>query len=386
MARPSGDVLALLEKLIAFDTTSHLSNMDIIEFIGEYLLEHGIQSNLVPSPDGRKANLFATIGPMVEGGVVLSGHTDVVPVEGQDWSSDPFAMEERDGRLYGRGTCDMKGFVATALALVPHYKKANLSKPLHLAFSYDEEVGCKGAPAMIKRIAEELPKPLAVIVGEPTDMKPVNGHKGICNVHTHVRGFASHSSQTQIGVSAIMAAGELISYLNGLAEELTAKADETNGFTPAHSTLTVNVISGGTAPNIMAQDCHFDFDLRMIPGENPLDYVARFKDFAETQVLPKMQAISPETDIHISNDILVPSFAPEIDSDAQQLIRRLTGANQSYQVSFGTEAGQFQNEGFSVIVCGPGSIAQAHQPNEFVTLDQLAQCEQLLHKLTSELK
>lgn len=386
MARPSGDVLALLEKLVAFDTTSHLSNLDIIEFIGEYLLEYGIQSNLVPSPDGKKANLFATIGPMVEGGVVLSGHTDVVPVEGQDWSSDPFQVLERDGKIYGRGTCDMKGFVAIALALVPHFKNAKLSKPIHLAFSYDEEVGCKGAPAMIKRIARELPKPLAVIVGEPTDIKPVNGHKGICNVHTHVRGFASHSSQTQIGVSAVMAAGELISYLNTLAEELAAKADENNGFTPAHSTLTVNVISGGIAPNIMAQDCHFDFDLRMIAGEDPLDYVARFKEFANTKVLPKMQAIAPEAHIEISNDILVPSFAPEIDSDAQELIRRLTGANQSYQVSFGTEAGQFQNEGFSVIVCGPGSIAQAHQPNEFVTLAQLAQCEQLLLKLIAELK
>ncbi|MGD8325532.1 MAG: acetylornithine deacetylase [Sphingomonadales bacterium] len=386
MARPSPAVFELLERLIAFDTTSHLSNLQIIEFIQTYLKQFDIASTLVPSEDGKKANIYASIGPRVEGGVVLSGHTDVVPVEGQDWNSSPFEMAERDGRLYGRGTCDMKGFVATALAMVPKFKEANLSRPIHLAFSYDEEVGCKGAPAMIRRIASELPKPLAVIVGEPTEMRPVNGHKGICNVHTHVKGHAAHSSQIQLGASAVMAAGELISYLNGMSEEMAATAKTESGFVPAHSTLTVNVISGGTAPNIMAQDCHFDWDLRMLPGEDPLPLIEKFKAFAHGEVLPKMREKAPDTDIIITNDILVPPFAPESDSVAEALVRRLTGANQTHQVSFGTEAGQFQNQGFSVIVCGPGSIAQAHQPNEFVSLDQLHQCESLLHKLIAELK
>lgn len=386
MARPSQNVITLLDQLIQFDTTSHLSNLQVIDFIKDYLERFNIKSQLVTSEDGQKANLFATIGPQKEGGVVLSGHTDVVPVEGQDWATNPFIMAERDNRLYGRGTCDMKGFIATALAMVPDYIKADLQRPVHLAFSYDEEVGCKGAPHMIQRIKKELPTPMAVIVGEPTEMRPVNGHKGICNVHTHIRGYAAHSSQTQLGVSSIMVAGRLISYIQELSQELSANANPESGFEPNHSTMTVNLINGGTALNILAQDCIFKWDLRMLPGEDPLAMVARFNAFVESEVLPQMRDISPQCSITSEVDVLVPSFAPEEGGAAELLIQRLTGANRSQLVSFGTEAGQFQNEGFSVIVCGPGAIAQAHQPNEFIALDQLAQCEAMLKKIPYELK
>lgn len=382
---PSPQVTDMLRTLVGFDTTSHLSNRALIDFVMEYLNGHGVTSHLVPSDDGMKANLYASIGPDAEGGVVLSGHTDVVPVDGQDWDSNPFTLLEKDGRLYGRGTCDMKGFIAAALALVPDMVAANLKRPIHFALSYDEEVGCKGAPLMIEKMARELPKPMAVIVGEPTDMRPVNGHKGICDMHTHVRGQAAHSSQVQLGASAIQGAARLIAYLNDMAEELRANADPQSPFEPAHSTLSVNVIKGGTAINILAQDCEFEWDIRMIPGESADELIARFQKFAEEVVLPDLRRTAPNAQITTKELIRVPPMTRDVDSPAETLIRRLTGANDSHVVSFGTEAGQFQNAGFSVIVCGPGAIAQAHQPNEFVTLSQLAQCEAMLKRLIGEI-
>ncbi|MFZ5608057.1 MAG: acetylornithine deacetylase [Pseudomonadota bacterium] len=375
----------ILARLVAFDTTSRLSNLALVEFIEAYLTRHGIAARRVMNAAGDKANLYATIGPPAPGGVVLSGHTDVVPVEGQAWSSPPFTLTSKNGRLHGRGACDMKGFIACALALVPAMREAGLKRPIHLAFSYDEEVGCQGAPALIARIAEDLPAPLAVIVGEPTEMRPVNGHKGIADYRTQVRGRAAHSSQVQTGASAVMAAGRLIAHLDDIAEELKASADPASPFEPGHSTLSVNLVNGGTAINILAQDCSFEWDLRMLPGADRHALVARFARYAEDEVLPLLRRTAPQAAIETHELVNVPPLTPQPGGAAEALIWRLTGANRSTVAAFGTEAGQFQEAGFSVIVCGPGAISEAHQPDEFISQDQLAQCETFLRRLIAEL-
>lgn len=376
--------MPIFEKLIAFDTTSRNSNLDLIEWVEDYLSGHGVTGKRVPDESGRKANFFATVGPNEEGGVILSGHSDVVPVDGQDWSSDPFRLVERDGRLYGRGTCDMKAFIALALAGVPDFLKG--SRPVHIAISYDEEVGCKGAPDMIERLAEHLPRPHAAIIGEPTSMKPVAGHKGICVHEVVVTGHEAHSSQTHLGLSANMVAVELMHRLADLARELydSPKADER--FTPPHATLTIGRIEGGTAANILARECRFLFDLRYPPSENADTILAPFLAECE-QLSAEMASAFAGTGIAVERLSGAPPLMPEENGAAEALARRLTGTNGPAETAaFAAEAGQFQEAGFSTVICGPGSIAQAHQPDEYIEKAQLQEGAAFMAKLAEYLR
>ncbi|MBT5241469.1 MAG: acetylornithine deacetylase [Rhodospirillaceae bacterium] len=365
------DVRAELARLIAFPTVSRDSNLQLIAYVQERLKEHGVEARLVHNEDNTKANLLATIGPMVEGGVVLSGHTDVVPIDDQDWKTDPFALAEKDGKLFGRGTCDMKCFIATSIAALPDMVAANLPVPIHFAFSYDEEVGCAGVPSLIKLIRKELPLPRAVIVGEPTDMKVVTAHKGVTAVNAIITGKEAHSSQTQLGYSAVMAAGRLIQCVADMNAENAASANKDPHFEPDHTTMTVNVIQGGTALNIMAGHCNLTWDIRSLPGDDPQSYIDRFETFCEETVLPDMRKTAPHSDIDIQVRAGTPALQFETDSEAERLCRQLTGDNTIRAASYAAEAGQFQEAGLSTVICGPGSIAQAHQPNEFITLDQV---------------
>jgi acetylornithine deacetylase len=364
--------LGHLERLVAFDTTSRHSNLRLIEWVEGLLAGHGIASTRVASPDGAKANLYASIGPMVAGGVVLSGHTDVVPVDGQPWTSDPWTLTPRGDKLFGRGTCDMKGFLALALAGVPDWAApGRLGRPVHLAFSYDEEVGCLGAPAMIDRLAAELPRPAAVIVGEPTGMEVVNGHKGIASWVVTVTGHEAHSSLTHLGLSANMAAIGLLRCLQGIAERLEREADAHSPFCPKHATLTVGQIAGGTAVNILARECRFLFDLRCPPGQDPDAILQPFLHEAE-KLDAAMKARFPATGVTVVRRSFTPSFAPEADGEGERIARALAGDNGSATVvPYAAEAGQFQQRGFSVAICGPGSIEQAHQPDEWIAHSQM---------------
>ncbi|POR49558.1 acetylornithine deacetylase [Bosea psychrotolerans] len=360
----------MLAKLVSFNTESQRSNLELIHFCRDYLASLGVESTLVPSEDGEKANLYATVGPKVEGGVVLSGHTDVVPVAGQDWTSDPWTLTERDGKLYGRGACDMKGFDAIALALVPEMLKAPLKRPVHIALSYDEEVGCLGARILVKAMAAAGIKPAAVIVGEPSMMQVVTGHKGGTRMRTTVKGHAVHSSRVDVGVPAVMIAGKLIEWHNQTMAENKARASNENPFEPPYSTLHVGVVQGGTAVNITAEHCVFSHEVRVVPGDEGVDFVGRYKARV-AEIEAEMKAIAPETGITVEITSATPPLAPEQDGAAEALSRRLTGDNGSHVVAYGTEGGLFQGEGWSTVVCGPGDIAQAHQPDEFITIAQL---------------
>jgi acetylornithine deacetylase len=371
----------LLTTLVGFDTTSRNSNLALIEWVEAYLDRHGVAHRRVPNADGGKSNLIATVGPNLEGGVVLSGHTDVVPVDGQPWTSDPFTIVERDGRLYGRGTCDMKGFLALALAAVPDLTAATPKKPVHLAFSYDEEIGCLGAPAMIETIARELPRPALVVVGEPTDMVAVNGHKGIATYTVTVNGREAHSSQTQLGVSAIMEAVELMASLRALADRLDRDADPASAFTPKGATLTIGTVHGGTAGNILARECVFHFDLRCPPPLKPDEILAPFLEQVRT-LNAALKARAPEAGAKIVQHADVPPLSPEDGGAAEAFARRLAGDNGPPRaVPYAAEAGQFQRAGFSTVICGPGSIDQAHQADEFVEVSQMQRGAAFMRRL-----
>ncbi|MGD8831844.1 MAG: acetylornithine deacetylase [Pseudomonadales bacterium] len=359
----------MIETLVAIPTVSRDSNLACIDFVRDYLDSYGVASHLVQSPDAPKANLFATVGPMVPGGVVLSGHTDVVPVDDQDWDSDPFRVEERDGRLYGRGTSDMKSFYAIALALLP--EMGGLKRPIHFALSYDEEVGCLGAPALIESLTTAVPTPQAVIVGEPTMMRVVSAHKSIFHFRTRVTGHEAHSSQPHRGVSAVMVAARLINWIHERQRRNAAEADPACGFEPPYTSMHCGVVRGGTAANIMAHHCEFMTDIRSVPGEDANTYFAELEAFARDVVEPEMRAIAPGTGIEFRVNAEVPSFRSSDDEPAVALVKRLTGQNEVEAVSYGAEAGQFQAAGHSVVMCGPGSIDQAHQPNEFISLEQV---------------
>ena len=377
--------IAMLEKLVAFDTVSRNSNLALIEFIQGLLNARGIESRLVYNAEQTKANLLATIGPRVTGGVVLSGHTDVVPVDGQDWQTNPFRVVEQGGRLYGRGTADMKSFLAIILGALNTIVSADLKAPLHLAFSYDEEVGCVGVPSLIRLLQTEIPAPRAVIVGEPTEMKVVSAHKGIIGVRTIVTGHEAHSSQTHRGVSAVMVAAELIQFLRSLSNEAAAQGPHDAMFEPDHTTITVNHIEGGTALNILARQCTFQWDVRALPEDSPDIYIDRFNAHCRDVVLPRLRRIAADCDIETVQRAGTPALKLERDSKAEQLCRALTGDNVTRAVSFGAEAGQFQQQGLSTVICGPGSIAQAHQPNEFIALNQVAAGARFVHDLVTML-
>lgn len=378
--------LELMEKLVSFPTVSRDTNIPLIDWVATYLGSHGIESHRYIDPEQPKHALFAHVGPWEEGAVVLSGHTDVVPIDGQPWDSDPFSVVERDGKYYGRGTCDMKGFDALALWALVEAKYAGVTSPLQLALSFDEEVGCIGAPPMIEAMQPVLPKGSAVIVGEPSSMQAVTGHKGGTGFDTHVVGFEVHSSLLHTGVNAIMAGAKLIEWANEMnTENMERKPTELAAmFNPPFTTAHVGMISGGTAHNITAKDCHFAMDFRVVPGED--------KDAWGTAYLKKvravekqMQAVVPETYISVTPRFDVPALQPETEGEAETLVRQITGDNASHKVSYGTEAGQFQEAGYSAVICGPGSIDQAHQPNEFIEVSQFEAGHDFMKKLVARL-
>jgi acetylornithine deacetylase len=377
--------LSILERLVAFDTTSSLSNLALIEWTERYLEGHGVASRRIASADGAKANLLATAGPAVEGGVVLSGHTDVVPVAGQSWSSDPFRLTVRDGRAFGRGSSDMKGFLALALAAVPDLQAAPLARPVHLAFSYDEEIGCFGAPAMIETIARELARPALAIVGEPTSLEVVTAHKGIVAWRVTVTGREAHSAQTHLGVSANMAAARLMGELARVADVLKASADPASPFVPPEATLTIGRVRGGTAGNILARTCEFLFDLRAPAGDGAEARLAGFFDLARA-LDAEIKGRAPDGGVRVERLADVPPLRPGDGGPAEAFVRRLTGDNGPARVaSFASEAGQFQSAGFPTVLCGPGSIDQAHQPDEFIELSQLRRGAAMVSKLVEAL-
>jgi acetylornithine deacetylase len=378
--------IAMLERLVAFPSVSRDSNLDIIHFISDYLTSHGVASLLVPSPDGQpKANLYATIGPNVAGGVVLSGHTDVVPVDGQNWSSDPWILTQKGDKLYGRGSCDMKGYDAIVLALVPEMLKADLKRPIHIAMSYDEETGCIGASYMIDEMVKAGIAPLAVIVGEPTMMQVVTGHKGAARMETLVRGKAAHSSRMDIGVSAVMVAARLVNWHTDQLEANAAAADPANPFVPPYTTLHCGMMSGGTAANITAEHASIISEVRVVPPEDPETYVAAYEAYIRDTIEPAMKKIAPETGVSVRIMSTTPGLRPEVDGEAERLARRLTGDNGSHVVAYGTEGGLFQRVGWSTIVCGPGDIAQAHEPDEFISISQMEAGTTFIRKVIAEM-
>ena len=370
----------ILQRLVAFPTVSRDPNLPLIDWARNFLSDLNIDSHLVRDASGLKSNLFATIGPPEEGGLVLSGHTDVVPVDGQVWSSDPFTLTSRGSRLYGRGACDMKGFIAAALSRIAGWQRASLRRPVHLMFSYDEEIGCLGAPSMIEAAQRLLPTPAAVIVGEPTGMRLATQHKGVCVLRTRVTGIEAHSSLTHHGVSAVMLAGEMISQLNEISLDLAAhELSENRNFDPPHTTLSVNRIEGGTATNILAALCEFDWDIRALPGETPAAILARLSLFADRRIAD----LSREGK-RCSIETLVQADVPSLKADggiAEKLVRAvIAGNSEPLAVPFGTEGGQFARAGWSTVVCGPGSIQQAHKPDEYLERSDLMECESFLER------
>ena len=370
----------MLAELVRFDTTSRDGNIPLIEFVESYLDSWDIPHFRVDYEAGKKTNLFATIGPDIAGGIVLSGHTDVVPVDGQTWTSNPFELTERDGRLYGRGTCDMKGFIAVALSLVPQLKAANLKTPIHLALSCDEEVGCKGVRPLVAHIRDHMKKPRAVIVGEPTSMQVVNAHKAALTFSTEVTGHEAHSSLTDQGVNAIMVAGELLGEISRIREDLTARGDPSHRFNPPYSTIHVGVIEGGTAKNIIPRKCSFQWETRLLPLADPTEVPARFEKFASS-LEPAMKKIAGDAGIDNQQTNIVLGLAPEDNSPAEHLALHLAGANGTHAVSYCTEAGLFQQIGIPAIICGPGSIEQAHKPDEYIDISEMQKCEVFMKRL-----
>ena len=372
---------AVLERLIGFATVSRDSNLELIGFIRDYLAGLGVESELFLNEEGTKANLFATIGPTDRGGVVLSGHTDVVPVDGQAWSVEPFRLSERDGRLYGRGTADMKGFIASVLAAVPAFLAQPLKTPVHLAFSYDEEVGCLGVRSMLEALEQRPNKPRLCLIGEPTELKPVLGHKGKLAMRCQVHGAACHSAYAPYGVNAIEYAAQLIGKLGEIGGELARPEHHDARFDPPFSTVQTGVIKGGRALNIVPEECEFDFEVRALPGFEAKVVAERLQTYAETDLLPRMRAVSETSDIRLKPLSAYPGLATPEDSEAARLVALLSGSEDFGTVAFGTEGGLFDQAGIPTVVCGPGSMDQGHKPDEFVSVAQLQGCDAMLLRL-----
>ncbi len=376
----------LLEKLVSYPTVSRDSNLELVDWAEGYLTDLGARCFRDYNEDKSKASLYAHIGPDIEGGVILSGHTDVVPVDGQEWSTDPFTVVEKDGKLYGRGCCDMKGFDALALWIAAKAAKSQLKKPLQICLSRDEEIGCTGAPPMIEAMQGKLPKAGLAIIGEPTTLQAVTGHKGGLGYDTHIRGFEIHSSLMDRGVSAIMEGAKLIDWANRMNAENKARAATGTDalFDPPYTTLHVGVIEGGTAHNITAKDCKFLLSFRCVPGDDPEEWGRRYEEEVR-RLEAEMQKIQPSCFIALDKRFNVPGLKPEENGAAESLVRRLTGDNGTHVVSYGTEAGQFQAGGYSSVVCGPGDIAQAHQPDEFMTVAQFEAGQRFMERLLETL-
>ena len=377
---------ALLARLVGFATVSRDSNLELIGFIRDYLAELGVESELFHNPEGTKANLFATIGPQNVGGVVLSGHTDVVPVDGQAWTVEPFALSERNGRLYGRGTADMKGFIASVLAAVPAFLAQPLHTPVHLAFSYDEEVGCLGVRSMLAALEQRPHKPRLCLIGEPTGLKPVLGHKGKLAMRCQVQGAACHSAYAPYGVNAIEYAAKLIGKLGDIGDALALPAHHDARFDPPFSTVQTGVIKGGRALNIVPAECEFDFEVRALPGFEAQAVADQLQTYAEAELLPRMRKVDAASDIRLQPLSAYPGLATSADSEAARLVALLSGTDEFGTVAFGTEGGLFDQAGIPTVVCGPGSMDQGHKPDEFVSVEQLRGCDAMLLRLVDYLR
>ncbi len=377
-----------LEKLVAFDTTSRNSNLAMIETIRDALMEQDIKAEVIYAPQGGKANLFATLpayGGATQGGIIFSGHTDVVPVDGQNWNSDPFSLTEKDGKLYGRGTADMKGFIATTLALVPEFLSLKRSKPLHLAFSYDEEIGCVGAPVMLAALKERGLKADGCIVGEPTGMRVVVAHKGISLYRCRFHGKAAHSSLTPRGCNAIEYAARLICRIRDLADQFKSQGPYDEFFDIPFTTITTNQISGGIAVNTIPDSCEFGFEFRNLPGVSPDTIQTKIEGYINSELLPKMRQEYAEARIEFEVGTKAPSLESSEQENITKLVRELTKDSSITKVAYGTEGGQFQQAGYPTVICGPGHIEQAHKPDEFISIDQLESCEIFLRKIAATL-
>jgi acetylornithine deacetylase len=371
----------LLARLVAFPTVSRDSNLALIEFVRDYLNNLGVACELDYNAERTKANLFATIGPCDCGGVLLSGHTDVVPADGQAWTLPPFELTERDGKLYGRGTADMKGYIACMLAAVPLFQQSPLRLPLHLALSYDEEVGCLGVRSLLAELQRRPHQPLLCIIGEPTELKPVLGHKGKLAMRCQVQGAACHSAYAPQGVNAIEYAARLIGKLGEIGQRLAAPEHHDARFDPPYSTVQTGLISGGRALNIVPADCQFDFEVRALPAADPQQVAAELQDYAERELLPQMRERSAETAISFQPLSAYPGLATDPHSEAAELLALLSGSREFSTVAYGTEGGLFHQAGIPTVVCGPGSMEQGHKPDEYVSQQQLDGCDAMLRRL-----
>ena len=377
---------AILQRLIAFDTVSDRSNLALVDYVEGYFRDLGVPTWRAPNASGDKAALLATIGPMAEGGVVLSGHTDVVPVEGQIWSGDPFGLREIDGRLYGRGACDMKGFDAVALAMVPAFQAAGLKRPIHILLSYDEETSCLGSLDAIAKFGRETPRPALAIVGEPTMMTVADAHKGVATFRTVVTGFEAHSAKPALGANAVQIACDIVSEIGRLARAFEAPEKLDPRFDPPYSTLHVGIIHGGTARNILARECMFHWEFRGLPGVPTAEAAAKVQAFVDEVALPRLTRFVSGPSIQTVMEVDVPGLAARDNDRAASLTMRLTRSNNHpVAVSFATEAGHFQRAGLQTVVCGPGSIDQAHKPDEFLAASQLSACVAFMRGLADEL-
>ena len=376
---------AILGELIAFPTVSADSNMALIEFAGDLLRQCGAQVDVIRAPFGEKANLFATLGPAVDGGILLSGHSDVVPVEDQDWTTDPFALAEQDGRLYGRGACDMKGFIAATLAMAPRFAERVGDRPVHFAFTYDEEIGCFGARHLAQVLKERALTPGVAIIGEPTEMRIIEGHKGCYEYSTHFEGMGGHGSAPDLGVNAVEMAVRYVNVLLDLKEKLRGWAPEDSAFDPPWTTVNVGALTGGTAHNVIASKAQVDWEMRPVQTADA-DFVKEaLRSYCDDVLLPQMRSVYPEAKIELEVIGEVAGLIPTRENEARQIVSELTGANSADLVAFGTEAGIFQAMGTDVVVCGPGSIEQAHKADEYVSINQLGQCLTMLDRLGDRL-
>lgn len=376
----------ILAALIRFDTTSRESNLQLIEFVRAYLAGHQVPCELIFNDEGSKANLFATLGPDDRPGVVLSGHTDVVPVDGQAWTVPPFELSEKDGNFYGRGAADMKGFIACVLAAVPGLLAKPLRMPVHIALSYDEEVGCLGVRSLLAELEQRAIKPALCLIGEPTELKPVLGHKGKLAMRCDVHGAACHSAYAPQGVNAIEYAAELIGELGRIGSRLRAVELQDARFDPPFSTVQTGLISGGKALNIVPADCSFDFEIRTLPDQNAHDVARQLEQYARQHVVPQMQAINASSDIRFSQLSAYPGLATDARGEAAKLIAECCGSRDFTTVAFGTEGGLFDAIGIATVVCGPGSMDQGHKPDEFISVEQLDGCDRMLERLTQALR
>jgi acetylornithine deacetylase len=376
---------AILQRLVAFDSVSDRSNLALVDYLEGYFRDLGVPTTRAPNAAGDKAALLATIGPTVPGGVVLSGHTDVVPVEGQIWSGDPFQLREIDGRLYGRGACDMKGFDAVVLAMVPVFQAAGLERPIHILLSYDEETTCLGSLDCIARFGRETPRPALAIVGEPTMMTVADAHKGVATFRTRVTGFEAHSAKPALGANAVAIACDIVSEIDRLARAFEAPDKLDPRFDPPYSTLHVGMIHGGTARNILARECEFHWEFRGLPGVATATAAGLVQAFVDQVALPRLTRFVSGPSIVTTMEVDVPGLGAKGADDAATLALRLTRSNHTIAVSFATEAGHFQRAGLPTVVCGPGSIDQAHKPDEFLAASQLSACVAFMRGLADEL-